>query len=83
MTLINITLNEAQQEAILKVADEIAAERGTGTPWESMAQSIRIAQEDVWVAETAHPRDACGLCGQDKGSHDQPDHDWQWLRPGE
>lgn len=40
MSLIAITLTEQEQELLLKMADEVAAERGICTPWESIARKI-------------------------------------------
>ena len=44
MTLVSITLDEDEQEALLAVADEIANDRGILTPWEAIAEKIRRAQ---------------------------------------
>jgi len=45
MTLVNITLDEDEQIVILKIADEVAADRGILTPWERIADKIRKARD--------------------------------------
>lgn len=45
MTLVNITLDEDEQIVILRLADEVAAERGILTPWERIADKIRRARD--------------------------------------
>jgi len=45
MTLVNITLSEDEQIAILRFADEVAADRGICTPWEGIADKIRRARD--------------------------------------
>jgi len=45
MTLVNITLDEDEQIAILRFADEVAADRGILTPWERIADKIRKARD--------------------------------------
>jgi len=43
---VTVTLTAAEQAVLLRAADEIAADRGTGTPWESVAAKIRQALDD-------------------------------------
>jgi len=45
MTLVHVTLDKREQDVLLKMADEVAAERGTLTPWESIGTKIRRARD--------------------------------------
>ena len=79
MTLVNITLTEEEQEVLLRMADEIGADRGTRTPWESVAQKILRAQEDFWAAEfnipspdDGHMRLEAMRMYQEKTTHPNP-----------
>lgn len=81
MTMITITLSPGEQEVLLKMADEVAAERGILTPWESIADKIRKtrkAEEAFREAYGQPDTTACGLCSTPRNSHDADDHHWQW-----
>jgi hypothetical protein len=56
---IMIKLTDGEQAAILRMADEVASERGILTPWESLAVKIRRAQEDIWQHITPDDTGGC------------------------